>query len=82
MEFFSDLEKNETGAWWAICAAGSHEFYGAGGLNNVSKEHKKAEIGFWLLTEYWGKGIITAALPLICNHGFDALGLHRIEAIV
>ena len=51
-------------------------------MNSVIKEHKKAEVGFWLLPEYWHKGIMTEAMPLICNYGFNKLGLHRIEGIV
>lgn len=82
MEFFADLEKNETGIWWAVCSPDNQLFYGAGGLNSLSKEHKKAEIGFWLLPGYWGKGFMTEAMPLICNYGFDTLGIHRIEGIV
>ena len=82
MIFFADLEKNETGIWWAICSLDNKIFYGAGGLNGVIKEHKKAEVGFWLLPEYWHKGIMTEAMPLICNYGFNKLGLHRIEGIV
>jgi ribosomal-protein-alanine N-acetyltransferase len=82
MEFFSDLEENETGIWWAVCSRDHKVFYGAGGLNSLSKEHKKAEIGFWLLPAFWGKGIMTEAIPLICAYGFERLGLHRIEGIV
>lgn len=82
MKFFADLELNETGIWWAICSADHSTFYGAGGLNSLSKEHQKAEIGFWLLTPYWGQGIMTEAMPLICNYGFEKLGLHRIEGFV
>lgn len=82
MKFFADLEKNETGIWWAVCSSDNKTFYGAGGLNNLSREHKKAEIGFWLLTEFWGQGIMQEVIPLICNYGFDQLNLHRIEAQV
>ncbi len=82
MKFFADLEINGTGIWWAVCSLDNKTFYGAGGLNSLSKEHKKAEIGFWLLTDFWGQGIMTEALPLICKHGFDNLGLHRIEGLV
>ncbi|MFK7971304.1 MAG: GNAT family N-acetyltransferase, partial [Bacteroidia bacterium] len=32
--------------------------------------------------EFWGKGIMPEVMPLICNYGFDALGLHRIEGFV
>lgn len=82
MEFFADLEKNGTGIWWAVCSLDNKIFYGAGGLNSLNKEHKKAEIGFWLITDYWGQGIMTEAMPLICNYGFNELSLHRIEGLV
>ena len=82
MDFFADLEKEETGIWWAICSLDNQKFYGAGGLNNLNKEHKKAEIGFWLLTDFSGQGIMNEAMPLLCDYGFYKLGLHRIEGIV
>ena len=82
MLFFEELEKNGTGIWWAVCSLDNTKFYGAGGLNSLIKEHKKAEIGFWLLKEHWGKGIMTEAMPLITSYGFSNLDLHRIEGIV
>lgn len=82
MQFYTDLEQNGTGIWWAICSPDNRIFYGAGGLNNLSKAHRKAEIGFWLLTDYWRKGIMSEALPVICHYGFSRLKLHRIEGFV
>lgn len=82
MQFYSELEKNKTGIYWAICSLDNHFFYGAGGLNGVKKEHKKAEVGFWILTEFWGQGIMKEAMPIICNYGFNNLELHRIEGLV
>lgn len=82
MQFFVDLEKEGTGIWWAVCSLDNKTFYGAGGLNSLNKVHKKAEIGFWLLKEFWGQGIMTEVMPIICNYGFDNLDLHRIEGLV
>ena len=82
MEWFRDLEKNETGIWWAVCDKVTGQFIGAGGLNDLNKEHKKAELGFWLLPENWGKGYMSETMPIILNHSFDVLGLHRIEGFV
>lgn len=82
MLFYADLIKNGTGIWFAICSLDNNTFYGAGGLNSLSSEHKKAEIGFWLLTEFWGQGMMTESMPKICNYGFNQLGLHRIEGLV
>ncbi len=82
LKFFEDLEKEKTGIWWAICSLDNSIFYGAGGLNDLKKEHKKAEIGFWLFTEFWGQGIMKEVMPVICNYGFNNLNLHRIEGLV
>lgn len=82
MAWFAGLEQTGTGIWWAVCSADNTTFYGAGGLNDLKQQHRKAEIGFWLFPEFWGKGIMTEAMPLICNYGFNMLGLHRIEGLV
>lgn len=82
MKFFADLEANGTGQWFAVCSQDNQTFYGAGGLNGLSREHKKAEIGFWLLPEFQGQGIMTEVLPVICDYGFTKLDLHRIEGLV
>lgn len=78
MDWFADARQK----WFAICSTNNEVFYGAGGLNDISTAHKKAEIGLWLLPEHWGKGIMKEAMPLICNYGFDQLKLHRIEGFV
>jgi ribosomal-protein-alanine N-acetyltransferase len=82
MDFFTTLEKEGTGFWWAICSSDNKIFYGAGGLNNFNKNDKKAEIGFWLMPDFWAKGIMKETIPLICNYGFQEWGLHRIEAVI
>jgi [ribosomal protein S5]-alanine N-acetyltransferase len=82
MAWYAELERTGTGIWWAICSPDNTAFYGAAGFNNLAEQHKKAEIGFWLLPEYWSKGIITETIPLICSYAFRELGLHRIESQV
>jgi len=58
MTWFRTLEANEAGVWWAICSLDDQEFYGAGGFNVINTTCKKAEIGFWLLPEFWGEGLM------------------------
>mgnify|MGYP003626611276 CR=1 FL=1 len=82
MTWFSDLKKNGTGIWWAVCLKDTGEFLGAGGLNDLDTKLKKAEIGFWLLPDHWGKGFMTEAMPLILDHSFNNMGLLRIEGFV
>lgn len=82
MTYFRELEINNTGKWWAVCSADNAVFYGGCGLNNMSVQHRKAETGYWLLPEFWGKGFISEALQLVIEYGFTHFSLHRIEAVV
>ena len=82
IQWYHQLEAKETGIWWAICSSNDTQFYGAIGFNNWRKDFKKAEIGFWLLPEYWKQGIVSEALAMVCDYGFNTMQLHRIEAEV
>ncbi|MFA6428273.1 MAG: GNAT family N-acetyltransferase [Candidatus Buchananbacteria bacterium] len=42
----------------------------------------KAELGYWLARQYWGRGIMTKAVKEITKYGFIELGLRRIQASV
>jgi ribosomal-protein-alanine N-acetyltransferase len=82
MEWYRDLKKNRTGIWWGIYDETDDEFCGAGGFNSLDNKHKKAEIGLWLLKDYWGKGILNKVMPKLFEKGFTELDLNRIEGYV
>lgn len=82
MDWYAALKKDQTGAWWGIYSLETGEFYGAGGFNGLDREHKKAEIGFWLYPEFWGMGILSEVMPLLFQTGFEDLNLNRIEGFV
>lgn len=82
MRWYNDLRTNGTGIWWGIYNRVNNEFCGAGGFNDLNKEHSKAEIGFWLLKECWGKGILKEVMPKLFEIGFTKLNLNRIEGYV
>lgn len=44
-------------------------------------ERRSAEIGYWLGEEFWGRGIVTAAVRVVTRYGVDALSLTRIFAV-
>ena len=81
MDRYAALGRDGTGKWWAIRDENG-SFLGAIGFNGLQRAHRKAEIGFWLLPEHWGKGIIGQVMPDALAHGFKELDLHRIEGIV
>ncbi|MDY6049258.1 MAG: GNAT family protein [Corynebacterium sp.] len=37
-------------------------------------------IGYWLFSQYWGRGVATAAVALGVDHAFGRAGLHRLTA--
>jgi len=82
MEFYRNLLETETGMFWVVCSLDNQTFHGVGGFNNLSKEHRKAEVGFWLLPESWGQGIMNETIPVMCDYVFEQLKLHRIEGFV
>ncbi|MCX2745561.1 GNAT family protein [Mangrovivirga sp. M17] len=82
MKWYEDLEANGTGKWWAIRNINSKEFHGAVGFNNHEKEHRKAEIGFWLLPQFWNNGIMSEVMPFALNYAQNEMNIHRIEAYV
>lgn len=82
LEWYAELERTHTGIWWAIILSETGKFCGAIGYNNLSREHKKAELGFWLLPQYWGRGFVQEAMEVVLEHAFQKLDLHRIEAFV
>ena len=41
---------------------------------------RSGELGYWLGEEFWGRGIMTAAVQRICREGFERFDLVRIYA--
>jgi ribosomal-protein-alanine N-acetyltransferase len=81
MDWYASIEREGTGVWRAICTKEDGTFLGAIGLNNIVQQHRRGEIGFWLMPEHQGKGYISEALSVILEHSFT-MGLHRIAAEV
>ena len=55
----------------------------AGSINISVKDdvyEKSAELGYWLAEKYWGKGIMTKAVRLICREAFDRFDILRVFA--
>jgi ribosomal-protein-alanine N-acetyltransferase len=66
-------------ATWAVTERASGRLVGAIGLR-LTLAHHRAEVGYWIAAEDWGKGYATEATRRVIAFAFDALGLHRVEA--
>lgn len=75
------IENNE-GVNWAITLKDNQKLIGIIGLYKIKPEHFRAEIGYMLLPEHQGKGIIVEAIKETLNYGFEIMKLHSIEAII
>lgn len=82
MTFYQDLLQSGTGIWWAVRLEDGGGFAGACGFNNWVREHRRAEIGFWLLPAFQGSGLMNESASAILGYGFGVMKLHRVEAIV
>ncbi|MBU4349828.1 GNAT family N-acetyltransferase [bacterium] len=72
----------ENAGRWIIVKNNNDNYIGDIGFFNFNKSHNRAEIGYKLFKEYWGKGIITNFIKMLIDFGFTKLGYNRIEAMV
>ncbi len=72
--------KKGTDQFWFITEKDSGLIIGGIGLHHISKENKKAELGYWLHPDKWGVGLTTEAVKLVVKYGFKKMKLHRIYA--
>jgi RimJ/RimL family protein N-acetyltransferase len=76
-----DRERVENNALhWGVTLAGDDRVVGLLGYNEVVAEHRRAALGYDLARRLWGRGLATEAITAVLDHGFDALGLNRVEA--
>ena len=75
------IENNE-GINWAITLKNNSKLIGIIGHFRIKPEHYRAEIGYMLLPEFHGKGIIPEAIKEVVKYGFEIMKLHSIEAII
>ena len=72
--------KNNEGLYWAITQRGNKKLIGAICLFDFSDELQKCEIGYELLPNYQGQGIMNEALEKIIEFTFQTLELMTINA--
>lgn len=82
MDFYEKIWRERTGCWWKIVSKTTGQPAGACGMNYYQPRHEKAEIGYWLLPDWQGKGIMTEVIPVMLRHLFAAWKLHRVEAVI
>jgi len=66
--------------FWVFVPMGEERAIGSCCYWHFDSGSRCAELGYELNRSYWGKGIMSEALPPVLAYGFDAMQLNRIEA--
>jgi ribosomal-protein-alanine N-acetyltransferase len=82
MEWYQKMVDEGTGIPWKIVNNGTGEKMGVISVYYYKPEHNKAEVGFWLLPNYWNKGFALEALRAVVAYWKVERNLHRMEGFV
>ncbi|HUC83139.1 MAG TPA: GNAT family N-acetyltransferase [Flavisolibacter sp.] len=82
MDWYDDMLKQGTGLAWKMVEKATGKPMGVTAVYYYKPEHNKAEVGFWLLPDYWHKGFASEALKAAIHYWQTEKGLHRMEAFV
>ncbi|MGE7624971.1 GNAT family N-acetyltransferase [Viridibacillus sp. NPDC096237] len=82
VEVFAKNYKENRGIRWGIEVKHHEGIVGTIGFNAWHQKHKRAEIGYELHPNNWGKGYAREAVSKVIEYGFNFLDLERIGAIV
>lgn len=83
LEFILNIKRkslNNEILFLGICQKNTPNLIGTICLWNFSEDRKTAELGYELLPDYQGKGLMSEAVSFILDYGFQNLRLNQIEA--
>jgi [ribosomal protein S5]-alanine N-acetyltransferase len=76
----AEVVKQNEGIYWAITLTNNDSLVGTICLFNFSNENDQAEIGYELLPDFQGQGIMLEATSKVIAFGLGIIGLKAIEA--
>lgn len=88
---FASVSTPEGAAKFIAFASGEGKIYrsievddqvvgGIGVMVQTDIHCKNAELGYWLAEPFWGKGIMSVAIPMLVSEAFERLDIIRIFA--
>jgi len=81
VRFYAD-PKGKTHNRWTLVRKSDRQPIGTVGYHKWVKQYFRAEIGYDLYPDLWGQGYMLETLRVVLAHGFEQMGLNRIEALV
>lgn len=78
----NDLVANNESIFWALTLKTEQKLIGTICLWNIVAGESKAEIGYEMLPNYHGKGLMQEAVSAVLDYGFQVMKLEVIDAVV
>ncbi len=82
LDWLASLPKENKGLRWVITLKDEDRYIGDVGFDDYKIQHNRAEVGYILGKEHWGKGIMTEALEAVLKYGFEEMKLNRVQALI
>lgn len=82
MDWYRNMLAVGSGIPWKIVGKQTGEKMGVISVYFFKHEHRKAELGFWLLPQFWNKGFATEAINAVAHYWQTEKQIHRLEAFV
>lgn len=80
-EMLDGFARRET-IHWLVADRRSDVAIGSCTLFRFDARHRRAEVGYALRSDRWGRGLAAEAVALALDWGFRTLALHRVEASI
>jgi ribosomal-protein-alanine N-acetyltransferase len=80
LHYYEDQYASGNGCYWVIQLKLTNTPVGVIGLNNIKLEHRRAELGYWLLPEHQQQGYTVEAAQEVLSYCFKSMELNRVEA--
>ncbi|AIQ53179.1 GNAT family N-acetyltransferase [Paenibacillus sp. FSL R7-0331] len=82
IEILNNLSLENRAIRYSIVEMESNRIIGSCGYNAIDSSNAKAEIGYDISKDYWGKGYAPEAIQSLMDYAFNILKFNRIEAKV
>lgn len=81
LKYWRNVFYRGDGLYFAIAEKKTDKMIGSVGLTTYSKYHNRIELSYDMAKEYWGRGIMSAAVRKLVDFNFKTLGINRLEAV-
>ncbi len=80
LQYYEDQYASGNGCYWVIELKSTNAPVGVIGITNIKLEHRRAELGYWLLPEHQQQGYTVEAAQEVLSYCFKSMELNRVEA--